>query len=1045
MAEIVGRQGEGLFIKEILSRRDLSEYLPRLTDEQFQALAHYMAIEDGERGQQFRAHNFVATTPAGILAELRMAQFRPKKRANGRTVYHFVLSRRGRTDPKVLMAMGDRLICMLGLDKQRTLMSVHDDTANTHLHIAVDARDADGNTISINKGYTHFALEQANAQLCFEHGLIPEAGIEFYANNEGVFRKDGHQVRDAQFKLVTRDAGRLTSAKTIPARLQEAETGRESIQAAMTQIFTSVSEESKTLVELIANLAAQNVDYQLERSGATMSANGVKIRASHISPRASPSKLAQRFGLAFLTPKMAEKRGLPSNSGFFTNDGQGSLQPYKLPTMRWKDDLWLSYLDSEPAKAARQEAEDLKQLPSYQPQHAEPLRQAIKRRQLKLQQQLEAEETEATKWQIDRLNETLRRIENKTRGRPSRRMANSGDHLPLIPSNGTYGVLMSAPSNSVWWVDAWAPGDSIKSRSGIKTVYRRKEVVATFSPTLITFHKATDDDLRKMLKLAKKKWGDDLKIYGDAAFRRKLTRIAAEEDIGIANPELAPFQRYLLGPMHRALKTPAARLDKAFDAVLARAAGKLAKISTRIDVAMSRSLDEHCTALDGSRSHFANQGMSVMDRIANHKEAERHKTALQAQAAERENEARRREVMQIAQERAAECRRLADEQEANRQREARDQARAEQERCVAEEAAKRDFEARELVRVEQERQALKLAEISQIYQALRSGSLVIVECDSKLSVHSTVTNDKNLSATAMIAQEQHRQIMLSHARAHRETADKQLAHAKTSKPRTAIEGITNLISEVQDIANGRWRRPAARAPGIEATAAVVRRIGRGFESALRRIELEEASNARMYAVWEAFELLDAGKGIGSLENNVLTVVAYHEDKPRNILLLDSELTEAHHKINDASGRLDILYDAARDGRIILNPTGAPAAATPRAADLALRASYFWHMKKPRQLILDEIELGNRERLGAEMTVRESGTKIASRQASDIFDITQGNQPPVFTETSGLPAIPAQNKQLTSMEDQKHSGEHNESRRPVGPSMPPPGWSEGYSR
>lgn len=683
MAEISGSQAGGLFIKEIRSKRDLSDYLPRLTDEEFQTLAHYMAIGDGERGNQFRAHNFVATTPAGILAELRMAQFRPKKRSNGRTVYHFVLSRRGRTDPEVLMAMGERLTRMLGLDKQRTLMAIHNDTANTHLHIAVDARDADGNTVCINNGYTHLALEQANAQLCFEHGLTAEAGIDFYANNEGIFRNDGHQVRDAQFELITRDAKRLTSAKTKSARLQEAETGRESIQAATAQIFSSALNEAKTLTDLIINLTVENVDYQLERSGATMTTNGVKIRASHISPKASPSKLAEHFGLVFLTPKLAQNLKLPATSGFFTRDNQGNLIPYDLPTKRFRDEIYLSDLKGKPAQEARQETEDLQKLPPHDPQHSEALRQAIECRQQKLQHQLEAEEAEMTKWQIDRLWEALRRMKNKTRGRPSRRMANNGDNLPLIPSNGTDGVLMSARSNSVWWVDAWAPGDSIKSHSGIKTVYRRKQVVATFSPTLITFYKATDDDLRNMLKLAKKKWGDDLEIYGDAAFRRKLTRIAAEENIVVANPELAPFQRYLLWPMQRALKAPASRLDKAFDAVLARAAGEFAIISNRVGSAAARSFELNGNALQNLYSRLADQGPLLMTRIADREADERRIAALQAQAVERGKLARL-QAERIIQEQAAERRRIAAEQTAIRQRVAAEQARAEQQQRASE-------------------------------------------------------------------------------------------------------------------------------------------------------------------------------------------------------------------------------------------------------------------------------------------------------------------------------------------------------------------------
>jgi hypothetical protein len=603
---------------------------------------------------------------------------------------------------------------------------------------------------------------------------------------------------------------------------------------------------------------------------------------------------------------------------------------------------------------------------------------------------------------------------------------------------------MSARSNSIWWVDAWAPGDSIKSHSGIKTVYRRKQVVATFSPTLITFHKATDEDLRQMLKLAKKKWGDDLKIYGDAAFRRKLTRIAAEESIVVANPELAPFQQYLLWPMQRALKAPASRLDKAFDAVLARAAGEFAIISNRFGSAAARSFELYSNALEGVSSRF-DQGMIVTERRFEREEAERHIAAQQAQADMLENEARRRDVERAAHERAAESRRLAEVQLAKRQLEVRDQVRAEQERRVAEQAAKREFEVREQGRIEQERQALKLAEVNQVYQALRSGSLVIVEDESKLSVHIAATQDKHLNATAMIAQEHHRQIMLSHARAHREAAEKQLARAEALKARAAMERIPILLREAKDIAKGRWLRPAAKAKGIEEAVAVVGRIGRAFESALKRNELEKAETARMYEVWEAFELIDSDRGIGSLENNVLTVFAYQEGRPRNILLKTDELHDANHKINNARARLDDLYDAARDGRIMLNVAGAPTATTSSEVDLAIRASYFWHMKRPRQLILDAIDLGNRERQATVTSVDDDPVRIIDSQLPKAVVVATVPHLPSASQSTSLPSTPVTTEQVKLEQDPRHSDVRGPGQQIARPVMPPPGWGGDLGR
>lgn len=82
-------QPNGIIIKEVKSHRDLADYLPKMTDEQFEQLTHYLEPRDDGRGSKFRAINFVAPTLPGILAEMRTLQFQTKSKRR-RTVYHLI-------------------------------------------------------------------------------------------------------------------------------------------------------------------------------------------------------------------------------------------------------------------------------------------------------------------------------------------------------------------------------------------------------------------------------------------------------------------------------------------------------------------------------------------------------------------------------------------------------------------------------------------------------------------------------------------------------------------------------------------------------------------------------------------------------------------------------------------------------------------------------------------------------------------------------------------------------------------------------------------
>jgi hypothetical protein len=223
----------GVVIKEIRSKRDLADYLTSLTggDVSYHAmLTHYVGSDGHGRAEVFQALNCATRSKPALLAEFQREQERKPRRGQGRSVYHFMISRRGRTDPQILASMARRLLQLAGLDRQKALIAVHCDTDDNHVHIAVSALDAGGRQIILERGYSKVLLAHINAQLCHEFGFSPEAGLGFHATGEGVFRTaDGAKLRDADFHKVTNDL-RKEPALTARSAATERETGLPSTQ-----------------------------------------------------------------------------------------------------------------------------------------------------------------------------------------------------------------------------------------------------------------------------------------------------------------------------------------------------------------------------------------------------------------------------------------------------------------------------------------------------------------------------------------------------------------------------------------------------------------------------------------------------------------------------------------------------------------------------------------------------------------------------------------------------------------------------------------------
>jgi hypothetical protein len=562
----------GIVIKEIHSKRSLADYLTEFARSLTYAdlLAHYVGEHAHGRAEVFDALNCAARGHDAVIAEFRLEQERRKHRRQGRTVYHFVISRRGKTDPEVLVAMAKRMITLTGLQAQKAIIAVHTDTDDHHVHVAVSALDEAGKQIILEKGHSRVLLAHINAQLCHEFGFEPETGLGFYANDRGVFRSsDDKQMRDASFVKATTDL-RKAPAMTQLSGKHELHTGMMSNQRLAQREFERAHRRD-SLREVLAELAAAGIDYQFAGSGASIGFRGERYKASAISRSATPAKLATRFNVTHFDQVKATRMGLAGGAGFYERDEQGVLRKLRMPKVIAEEIVWNPHLPDarshEQAKARHLEKVLDRAIPAAEPAHAAPLRQR--------EAVLRSSDSDVARWQIGRLRRAAWATEAR-KGRPSKHQHDQAQlDVPNIPHSADTAILLGPPHYNPWLGTIWAKGLSSHFREGAKTIYRGTKPLATFTQGMVTIHQATEADKRKILRLARNHFGDEVTVFGSPRERRRLTQIATQEDIVFRNPELGPVQRLLLDLKRRALDAATRSLTSAMGVVQERCRSSL--------------------------------------------------------------------------------------------------------------------------------------------------------------------------------------------------------------------------------------------------------------------------------------------------------------------------------------------------------------------------------------------------------------------------------------------------------------------------------------
>ncbi len=599
----------GLVVKEVTSRRDLADYFTSFTagDVSYHSmLAHYVGEEGHGRAAVFLALNCAAKWKPALLAEFRHEQQRKARRGKGRSVYHFVISRRGGTDPKILAAMAKRLLKLAGLDKQKALIAVHTDTDDNHVHIAVSALNDQGRQIILERGYSKVFLAHVNARLCHEFGYKPEAGLGFHATDDGVYRtEDNARLRDASFCKITNDL-RKQPALTARAAAFERETGLPSAQRRIRKFFDRAM-GAQSLEMFAAELAVDGITYSLEGSGATIALHDKGFKASRIARSASPKRIAANFGVEHMTAPEAQRLGMTTGAGFYRKDEAGVLQPVRLAKAESGTGDGVLPMRGAVTQYRKHQADERleRAIPEPTKAQADPLRDRI--------DFLRARPTPVRNWQCERLDRALHYSMGR-RGRPRR--AQPGINNPKTPDvelRRDSAIILGPTRHTRWngppiWSDV-----RVKKKGALWHVTRGLQPVATFGPGMIVVHQATPDDKEQIIKLAKLDFASDIQTHCKPADRRSWIRAAQSCDVVLGNFELATAQTSLIKERQLRLKDLADRLTAQSQRLIE--AGKNVLALTTDSLKKAAPLLDNAHARGRERAHLLSRRLSIQHEL----------------------------------------------------------------------------------------------------------------------------------------------------------------------------------------------------------------------------------------------------------------------------------------------------------------------------------------------------------------------------------------------------------------------------------------------
>lgn len=248
-------------------------------------LDYILAPEDekgGEKTLWSGARNFFAKTPAGRKAE--MVSLASESVQSKMPVAHWMLSWQESEQPsqEQLEEAVDVFLERMGLEGHQVVYALHGNTANPHLHIAVNRTHPD--THKVIQPHRGFDIEEAHrivALLQHRQGWASENNPRYVVNDQGEIVRSPRKV-----KVTPGDrAGNFESA-----------TGEKSAQRIALERGPGIIKSAASWAELHRNMAKAGLRFEKKGSGGVVFVGDITAKASSIDRSFGLGKLCKRLG-----------------------------------------------------------------------------------------------------------------------------------------------------------------------------------------------------------------------------------------------------------------------------------------------------------------------------------------------------------------------------------------------------------------------------------------------------------------------------------------------------------------------------------------------------------------------------------------------------------------------------------------------------------------------------------------------------------------------------------------------------------------------------
>ncbi len=201
------------------------------------------------------------------------------------TINHYVLSWQEGEQPneRQVEEAVDIFLHELGLDEHQAMYGLHVDTANVHLHIAVNrVHPVTLKVVKPNRGFDIEAAHRAVARIEDRQGWRREDHGRYKVE------KDGGVVRDV--------ARQVSREPQQPKRDMEMRTGEKSAERIAIEDGAPLMLAATNWAQLHQALATKGMRYEKVGSGAVVFVNDIGVKASRADRNASLGKLEKRLG-----------------------------------------------------------------------------------------------------------------------------------------------------------------------------------------------------------------------------------------------------------------------------------------------------------------------------------------------------------------------------------------------------------------------------------------------------------------------------------------------------------------------------------------------------------------------------------------------------------------------------------------------------------------------------------------------------------------------------------------------------------------------------